>query len=191
MWKTSDLARRLKLHPNTIRNYADEYARFMSPGAIAAKRSFTTDDALVLATVNHLRAQGLKTDLVRQQLEAGFRVDALPTVASPEEEAARESIALVALPEYTRVLDLLKERESELARVMAERDKAQSDSAGLNNRIADLQLEIGTMRGRLELLEKERPPASYWLRVLALVALAAVVLTIIAAILLAVALRAG
>lgn len=189
--KTSDLAKRLKVHPNTVRNYADEYARFLSAGAISVKRAFTQDDALIIATIAHLRNQGIKTELVKQQLEAGYRVDTLPTAATPEEETARESIALVALPEYSRVLDLLKERENELARVVAERDKAQTDSAGLNNRIADLQLEIGTMRGRLELLEKERPPAAYWLRLLAIAVLVTVVLTIATALLLAVALRSG
>lgn len=167
-FKTGDLAKRLSLHPNTVRTWADEFSEFVSPGAVAAKRKFTADDALVLTTIAQLRSENLAFEEIRKALSNGRRADGLPPVPTPEEEAARQSLQLVPMPEYTRVLDLLRSKELELERVINERDGALRDKDTANAQIADLRQDIGELRGRLEALETERLPVAVTLRIAAL-----------------------
>jgi DNA-binding transcriptional MerR regulator len=175
MYKAGDLATRLKVHPNTLRNWGDEsvYAPYLSNEAKGrapgAKRRFTERDALVLATIAFHRDIGLKSDQIAQLLADGKLLEALPTLPAdmpPAEREARDSIQLVTMPEYIRVMDLLRSKEDELGRVIGERDTAVRDKDAAQGRISDLQREIGQLQGRLEALEQERQPASYWVRIL-------------------------
>jgi DNA-binding transcriptional MerR regulator len=171
MIKAGEVSKRLKVHANTIRNWADEYSTFMSPDALGkspgGKRRFTEDDLRILATVAELRNQGIGSDKIRDALASGRRADIIPPLPSPEEESARQSIALIPLPEYTRILDLLKSREEELARVIAERDAALKDKDIFSERIADLQREIGLIEGELNVLKTERLSTPVLLRLAA------------------------
>jgi DNA-binding transcriptional MerR regulator len=162
--KTGELAKRLGCHENTIRAWADEFQEFMTPGALAPKRKFTPEDGDVLATVAVMRAEYAPFAAIHKALAAGRR-ETLPPLPTPEEESARASIQLVAMPEYTRVLDLLRSKEIELERVISERDKALADKDAANQQIADLRGEIGELRGRLEAIESERRPSEWWIRV--------------------------
>lgn len=192
MIKAGEVAKRLKVHANTIRNWADEYAAHMSPDALGqapgGKRRFTEDDLRILATVAELRGQGIGADKIRDALADGRRADIIPPLPTPEEESARQSIALIPLPEYTRILDLLKSREEELARVISERDSALSDKDTLNSKIADLQREIGQLQGRLESVQQviqERQPAEFWLRVIIPLVIGVVIIALVAVVFLA------
>lgn len=192
MIKAGEAAKRLKVHANTIRNWADEYSAYMSPEALGqspgGKRRFTEDDLRILATVAELRGQGIGAEKIREALGNGRRTDVIPPLPTPEEEQARQSIALIPLPEYTRILDLLKSREDELARVISERDAALADKDTLNTRIADLQREIGQLQGRLESVEQvldERRPADWWLRLIIPLTIGIVIIALIAVIYLA------
>lgn len=182
--KTGELAKRLAIHENTVRAWADEFGEFMTPGAIAPKRKFSTEDGDVLATVAAMRAEYAPFEAIHKALAAGRR-ETLPPLPTPEEEVARQSMQLVAMPEYTRVLDLLRSKELELDRVLTERDAALRDKDTANAQIADLRQEIGELRGRLESIERERLPVGTMLRVAAVFIIGLLVLVLIVVALLA------
>lgn len=164
--KTGELAKRLDIHENTVRAWADEFREFMSPGAVAPKRKFTSEDGDILATVAAMRAEYAPFEGIHRALGNGRR-ETLPPLPTPEEESARQSMQLVAMPEYTRVLDLLRSKEIELDRVLNERDAALRDKDAANAQIADLRQDIGELRGRLESLESERLPVRQTLQIAA------------------------
>jgi DNA-binding transcriptional MerR regulator len=153
MMKTGEVASRLGIHPNTVRVWADECAEFLSKPATAAKRKFSDHDGRVLATVAKLRSEGLNYEQIRGALRDGRLVDILPPLPTPEEQAARQSIALVAMPEYQRVLDQIVTLRNELDLARQERDRAistwQTDTTALNARITELEREIGQLQGAL------------------------------------------
>jgi len=164
MYKAGDLAHRLDIHPNTIRNWADSYAQFMSEHALgkanAARRRFTEHDALVLATIADLRAKGLTPEQIVESLNAGQLIDRLPDLPTEEEEEARKSVSLVPLATLQRALDQVRVLESEIDRVRHERDLAleQRDRsvAELTQHVAALREQLGRAEGRLESADQLR-----------------------------------
>lgn len=195
--KTGEIARRLDVHQNTVRNWADLYGDFLTPNATAARRRFTADDLRVLSTVSELRTQGLSFEQIREALAAGKRIEDVPGLPTPEEVEARRSVGLVPVSERDRALDEVKRRLEEIemlkgqvSRLIAERDalldkysdeirRLGSDHTGqvqaLNARISALEREAGELRGKLE----SRPGVRFWLLVLAGVVAVAVVVVVI------------
>lgn len=171
--KTGDLAERLNTHPNTIRAWAREYSDFLSDKANAARRSYSEDDALVIATVANLRESGLLHEQIEQSLQNGTRVNSVPELPTPEEQAARESISLVPSSEYQRIIDRVQTLQGELEQARQERDNAieqwQLGTTELNKRIAELEHNLGIAQGELKRLESERLPVTFWLMILAAV----------------------
>lgn len=169
--KTGDAARRLGIHENTLRNWADEYHDLLSPGASGkgkrGQRAFNDDDLLLLATVSDLRDKGLGFPEIRTILTNGQRVERVPPLPTPEETNARQSIALIPLPEHERALDELKVAREQLAMLRTERDdlitrmqqiaaqvgetaeKHQARVDELNTRIQGLERQLGEATGRL------------------------------------------
>ena len=80
----------------------------------------------------------------------------------------------MALPEYERVLDRLQIVETEKATLTERLAKADVDWRVANERIAELNREIGELYGMLQ----ERRPAAYWLRIVVIVAVIGVLLTV-------------
>lgn len=189
MYKAGDIAKRLDIHPNTVRNWSDEYTRFLSGGAVGkapgTRRRYNDQDALVLATIASLRNQGLKPAQIVEALENGRLVETLPPLPTAEEEAARASIELVAMPEYTRVLDQLRSAELEKQRIITERDSAYLARDKANERIAELQHEIGQLQGRLEALESERLPTRSMLQIILVIAIGSLVVVAVVVVLVA------
>jgi len=180
---STDLARRLKTHPNTIRLWADRYKRHMSPGAVSGARQFTAADFRVLATVMHYRAVGMGLDKIGDLLDAGNRVDELPPPPDPREESARAAVELIPRERLHRALDELQRLTEERDRVLSERDTALQQVASLNERIEYLQREVGTLSGKLAIVETERKPAAWWLRLLAAAVVIALALGAVLAVL--------
>ena len=191
--KSGQLAKRLQVSPATVRHWSDVYAEFMSDSAArrapGAPRKFTERDAVILATVADGRDKGLTHDQIRRMVANGQYAD-LPDLPTPEEQQARDSVALVAMPEYERVLSQVQHLTGELQQARDERDRAierwQTDTTELNDRVRKLERELGEARGQLQALEIERQPAAYWLRI---VALAMLVAAVVVAALLLLALR--
>jgi DNA-binding transcriptional MerR regulator len=158
----------LKVGASTIRYWAGEYGSFLSDGATGrahgARREFNDDDALVFATISQLRNEGKTPTEIADALHDGHRVDALPSAPTPEEREARESVALVAKPEYERALDRVRGLTEELEKARDERDRAierwqtdtqsliithQGEVSKLNERIAELERQLGEAKGAL------------------------------------------
>lgn len=175
MHTTGDLAARFNVSRDTIRNYARDFGEFLSKEATGiepnARRRYSERDALILATVANLRANGLNVEQVKESLRAGRLVDTLPEAPSPAEAEARQSIALIARPEYERALDRIGALESELDGLRAERDRAidrwQDDTTALNVKIQQLERDLGEARGELNALKAERLPVAVTLRIAA------------------------
>lgn len=167
MHKTGEIAKRINVHENTVRHWADEYRAHMSAGAVSTKRKFTDDDLRVLATVADLRDKGIAPGDIAAALADGKRVSELPPLPSPAEEAAKDEIKLVPLANVERALNEVVRLEAELARVIHERDlaleKRETDTTALNTKINALTSEIGELRGKLG----ERQSTRFWLIVLA------------------------
>src|SRR5215213_7950645 len=106
---TGEVTKRLGVHANTIRLWADEYSRFLSPGALGQspnnRREYTDDDLRVLATIHEKRSKGLPHDQIEGILLTGQRVDTLPAAPTPAEVEARKSVALVLRSDYEHALD--------------------------------------------------------------------------------------
>lgn len=185
MHKAGDLGKRLGVHPNTLRNWSDsdEYQPFLSASAKGrapgAKRRFTDQDAVVLATIAHHRNEGLRSDQIIKILESGQHT-ALPELPNAAEVEARENVALVPLAEYNRALDTLRIKQAELERVIDERDNALLERAAADARAADLREQIGMLKGEVAALRG----AVAWRSVAVLLVLLAVVIFGVGAVLL-------
>lgn len=162
--KTGDVSKRLDIHSNTVRNYADRFSEFMSDKATGAKRKFTHDDILILATITEFRERGQSWDDIKEALSNGQRVESIPTLPSPAEELARESIALVPKTETDRLQDELRritaERDSLLDRLENIMGIASQERSDLieqwrnevnerDSRIKELESELGLVKGKL------------------------------------------
>ncbi len=161
---TGELARRLGVNSSTIRLWTAEYAAYLSESAVGrggARRNLTDRDALILATVAELRNQGLTHDRIVEALDAGQQVESLPDLSSTEEMEARERIVLIPIADLHRALDQIRVKQSEIDRLLAERDKALIDWEAANQQIAALRHKIGLLEGQLS----ERQPSEFWLRV--------------------------
>jgi DNA-binding transcriptional MerR regulator len=189
---TGEVTKRLGVHANTIRLWADEYSRFLSPGALGQspnnRREYTDDDLRVLATIHEKRSKGLPHDQIEGILLTGQRVDTLPAAPTPAEVEARKSVALVLRSDYEHALDQVQMLQTDIARLTDERNAAlmarDRDTVALNQQIADLRAELGRAQGRLESIDKERPSAVFWLRIIGAIVLVSALL-LVAAVLLA------
>lgn len=148
-YRTGDLAKRFKCTDNTIRNWARQYAEFLSlegrgiePGAT---REFGRQDAITLATVHFLKSKGYTPEMVEKELVRNFRVPELPELPNPDVEEAKDRMQLAPLSDVERWMDRAKNHEdqiksledqiarsiqlyeSEIKRLTEERDKVIDD----------------------------------------------------------------
>jgi DNA-binding transcriptional MerR regulator len=84
-YRTGDVSKMLGIHDNTVRTYADRYSDRLSKHATAAKRKYTHDDVLVLATVAELRDTGISFEAIQGILDNGQLVESVPelTIINP------------------------------------------------------------------------------------------------------------
>lgn len=151
--KTGELSERLAVSSPTIRTWCEIYKDFLadraSDTARGATRVFSEHDSLVLATIARLRSQGLTHEQIKQALQQGKLIEAVPALSSPEEKQTRQSISLVPISELSRALDQVKVMQAEIERVIGERDKAFLNADDANQRIAQLSQELGHAKGVL------------------------------------------
>lgn len=192
--KTGELSKRLDVAPSTIRFWASEYSSYLSESAIGlgkgASRVFSERDVKVLATVAQMRSQGLTHEQIVDALDAEQFVEHVPSSSPREretervrdgEQATTPPVTLVSIDQLHRALDQVQFLQMEIDRLIEERDLAlitrDRDVSELNKRIAQLQGELGRAEGKLAMLERERKPFDYWLRIMAVVILIAVAVT--------------
>jgi len=71
--KMKQVAERIGKHENTIRNWSDWYAEFLSPAPPKGEaRFFTDDDLRVLAYIRELSAKGLSRQPIQESLRSKF-----------------------------------------------------------------------------------------------------------------------
>jgi DNA-binding transcriptional MerR regulator len=155
--KAGEVSKRIGVHGNTVRNWSSEYADFLSPTAVGtgsgSRRTFSEQDAIVLATIADLRGKGFTREQVIEALKAGRLKAVLPNLPTPEEEEARRDVALVPVAQLQRALDEVQRVREELEQVRAERDRAiergDKVSTELNARINELERALGRAEGRI------------------------------------------
>lgn len=169
--KIGEVAKRLSVSTDIVRYAANSYSEYMSASAggqiKGAKRQFNERDCQVIATILKLRDQGLAPEQISRALKT-IDLEPCPDLPDPAEQAARESVALVAQPEYERALDRIRLLEQDLENAKAERNRAletwQGDITRLNDRIADLEHQLGNAEGELQVLKEAYKPSDIWLR---------------------------
>lgn len=183
--RTGQLATRIGVSTSTIRLWCSEYRHYLSTGAVGSPDRQTRDlddhDCLVLATVADMRGQGLTRAQIVEALDAGKLLTALPEAPTPAENEARQSISLVPMPEYQRLADLVRVKESEIDRVQEQYNQALISLQEANDKIAALREEIGMLRGQVG----ERLPVRTTLQIAAVITIGMLVLVLIAVVLLA------
>lgn len=156
--KSGELAARLNVSDSLIRKWSGQYTRLLSKEAGRPKpgmdREFDDKDALTMATISHLRNEGKSHDEIEQELAAGWRVEELPPLPSPEVDDARARVSLVPVDSLRRAMDRVSGLESEITRLVEERDRLLDDWQAEQKRAEELRHKIGRLEGRLEQVPK-------------------------------------
>ena len=147
-----------KRDAQTIRNWCDTYAEFLSPTGKGtrpgATRKFNVEDQFVIATIAELSDMGLTTETIKGRLNDGYRVEQLPEPPTEEEERIRQNISLVPASDWLRVMDQVKLLQEEIRGVSEERDQALIALDEANKSVANLRHQIGLLEGRLQEIDR-------------------------------------
>ena len=160
MYGSVQIGKHLGVSDATIRNWAAEFAAYLSPGSQTAApgevRTFTQDDLTILETVAAFRQQNLSYSDIGQRLAAGERVeiDAPPIDVKPGQETA------VTIAAFQQTLATYENRI----------DKQQQQIGELYERLTDAEKRAAAAEAKVEIYEKQReektPPRSFWQRLL-------------------------
>lgn len=136
--KLTPLAGRLGISVPTLNKWAKWYYEFLSPSAGESGPNvapvFDENDVRVMATVAHLRGQGLGHDAIKRTLRSGWRVSELPWLPELEaEERWQESQSIPDDPETLR---------DQARQALADLDEARRRERNALERIAVLSREI-------------------------------------------------
>lgn len=148
IYTTGTTASLLNCSRETVRTYADEFARHLSaisnPGS-ARHRQFTEDDLRVLATVTQLKRSGKTYQEIHEALDSGESVNidtsALTMVSNSRELALMEA----------QIADL----ENRLKATILERDQAITASAVDRARREDMERRVESLETEVRKLIKE------------------------------------
>lgn len=134
--KTGELAKRLDIHPNTLRSWVDGNLEFFSQDAYAARRRYNRADVVLLATIKELKAAGMTAPEIQAELKKGRRAQAesLAAEAMTPGIVARADLEMV----QARVHDLTTQLEA-----------ARADLEAEQARVTELVAELGQAKGRL------------------------------------------
>lgn len=141
-FSTSQVAKRFGVADQTVKNWAAEFAQYLSPTATpepGKRRSFTADDVAIFALVHGMVGRGRDTDAAHAALRAGQRGETGII-------AAQTGDSLIAVQ---RDRDMLQGAVIELRSQLA---KATSDRDELVGKLAEAEtlLRLYRKRGRIE-----------------------------------------
>lgn len=197
--QTQELAQRLGLATSTIRLWArEEFKQYLSEsgqGGGGRSRYFSDTDARIIAYVATLKNQlvpAAEIHTTLKQLQANGWQD-LPLMPAarpgmpPVEFVAKETADTALTLQRQAMLQRLEAAEAraqaledELKAERQDKARVQAELTEAHQEIADLRGKLGTAEGQLT----ERQPVIYWLRIVVVVALIAVVVTAALALLL-------
>ena len=149
--KTGEVATRLFLSKQTVRNWAKEWIDYLSPGLAHTARGvpliFTDRDVQVLATVAACKDQNFTVEEIKAVLENDEHLVDLPPMPSKSEQAARQKIQLIPYSQHRAEIQNLSEQ---LEDVITKRDEYEQKLSEAQNTIADLREQLGQAKGELK-----------------------------------------
>ena len=157
MYQSSDLQKFFSRSPETIRQWADEFARHLSDAANPPEgvhRRYDEQDLLVFALVNEMRERKESTEDIHAALDNGKRGE-LPVSAFFKENGTELAIKLY---QANTELDVLRSRIGEME---AQMEKYKEENIQLRTRMeemekrVELEKEIAVLRARLEFQDKK------------------------------------
>lgn len=158
--KTGEVAERLGVSDNTIRNWSREYIGYLSEqGAgrqLGATREFTQEDVLVLATIAEYRRTGLTHEQISALLDEGKRTNLIPPPVAASEERVRESVELTTRDQAE--IEILQAQlnmlQVQFANNLQEREDAIKAEREALQRIDELHHELGEAKATAARMEE-------------------------------------
>lgn len=174
--KTKELADRLGIAPVTVRLWTKEYGEFLEPSARGGgkNRTFSDLDARVMAHIVHLKANGQGRDDITATLKTLQAIDWQGLPDMPPAPPGIEPISVIPREAAEARIDaqraaLMREiatLQDTVERLEGELDIERQDNRRLNDELANTREKLGNALGKLAIIEQERQPAAYWIRVL-------------------------
>jgi hypothetical protein len=170
-YSTKDVSELTRASKQIIRTYTSTYARYFSTEAtpeIGKPRRFTETDVKLIAYIyHHTQEENLNHEQVLAQLASG----ALEIFAWEIPE--QQNKAYTALPERSESweydtgalipLERLQAAQALLLDVQRREDNAREEVKRLQERINQLERELGTAQGELNILKSQRrKPPKWW-----------------------------
>jgi DNA-binding transcriptional MerR regulator len=144
-FSTAQVARRFGVADQTVKNWAAEFAQYLSPTATpepGKRRAFTVEDVAILAVVHEMVGRGRDTDAAHTALRAGQR-------GAGAIVAAQNGDTLITVQ---RDRDMLQGAVLELRSLLeAERASKQSEVDRRDQRIIELERQLARTELLLEL----------------------------------------
>ncbi len=131
---TSHVTKVFDVSPQTVRNWAEEFSRYLSVSAAPGRgrnRQFSEDDFRVFALVAAMKKSGAPNDEIHVSLAAGQRGDLPPLPPAAD-------MQMVIMSDHARAM----------ATLQSERDSALAD-------LQKLQTELQRSQGRNDLLTEQ------------------------------------
>jgi DNA-binding transcriptional MerR regulator len=153
MYQTKDIISRFGVSPQTVRTYADEFRRYMSPTAnptTGQQRNFTDDDLAVFALIVQMKRQGYTYESIHAALAIGQRADPSQQaefMSEAENNAARESASVVAL--RRELVALRQLHATELQDLRTERDKAVGQAEAYKEQLQVKETQIDSLTDKI------------------------------------------
>lgn len=158
--QTGEIAERLGVSDNTIRNWSREYANYLSekgaglrPGAT---RAFTQDDVIVLATIAEYRDSGLTHEQISDLLDEGKRTALIPPPPPMNEDRVRENVELTTREraEVEILTARLNMLQAQFAQALQEREAAVQAERDALKRIDELHGELSEAKANAARMEE-------------------------------------
>ena len=149
--QSKDIARRLGVDSSTVRRWARDYERYLSPTAQKAedddqrrRRAFTDDDLRVFWTIREAQREGMTHEEIAVQVAAG-QLEGGPLPEHPIREVG-DKIDLMPVSTAEARIQTLTERVSELSEQLAEAREKLDDR---NEQVIHLEHELGTAKAEI------------------------------------------
>lgn len=163
MYQTKDVCDIFGISRQTVRIWTAEFSEYLSPSASPEKgqqRNFSDEDMTVFALVHEVKGRGGTYDNAHVQLKKGDRGELPQTQLSVKVEPETQLATLRGqLTRLNNQMELVIHERDELritsAQQKALRDRADEQLAKAQQKIDDLNQEIGMLKARLTMTKHE------------------------------------
>jgi DNA-binding transcriptional MerR regulator len=151
--RSKEVADRVGVSDQTIRDWAGRYKEYLSPGANPEKgaiREYTLEDVRVFATVKRESDRRLPVGEIKTILDGGKLVEEVPEAPTPDDEtvpATEHALALQRINVLQRELERTRAaHERELERLVTRLDDSEGKREQTEQQLQDLRERIGQLR---------------------------------------------